>query len=459
MKRRHIIAYSAGSLGTALSMQCFNTFVGFFYMDVLKLAPYLFSLAMTVYAIWNAINDPLAGQISDRTRTRWGRRIPYIAGLTLPMVLVFVLVWIAPFRGDQGQMAPLFLYFLVTICAFDGLWTFVVLNWTALFPEMFPEHRDRSEVSAWRQVFSIIGLILGIAMPPLLYSRFGWPAMGIGFAVITAASLFISLLGSHENPGFSQEGGLEFWPAIKATFGNRSFVIFLILNLFLTFVFDLLTAVLPFYAKYALHIGDLQTTALLGCTLILALPMLVLWVRICAQRGARNALLLASAAFGLALLPLMLVRTFLGALAVLAVASFGFAGLLMLTDVMIADLVDEDELKTGVRREGMFFGINGFVIRFSIAMQSMVMAVVLSQSGYNASLPVEAQPTTVALGVRALLSVVPALGLALAFVFTWLFPLHGPRLAEVKARVAALHKAKAERAAGAGAAGSPAAVS
>jgi len=446
MKRRHIIAYSAGSLGTALSMQCFNTVVPYFYMDVLKLAPALFGVAMTIYAIWNALNDPLAGQISDRTRTRWGRRIPYILFLTVPMALLFIAVWLPPFRGDQpGQMTPLFIYFLVVICLFDGLWTFVVLNWTALFPEMFPEHRDRSEVSGWRQVFSIIGLIVGVALPFVVARQFGYAAMGISFAVITAATLLISLLGSKENLQFSQEEALSLVDALKATFRNRSFLLFLVLNLFINFVFEMLTGGLPFYAKYVLHVGETETSILLGLALIAALPMLALWTWVSIRKGARTALLYAQGAFAVGLVPLLFIRGFMAAVLVMVLMGVGFAGLLMLTDIMIADVVDEDELHTGVRREGMFFGMNGFVVRFAIAMQAIAISTIFSMTGYNASLPVEAQPPAVEVGLRVMLAALPILGLAVSFVFTWLFPLHGSRLAAVKAQVAALHQAKAGR--------------
>jgi glycoside/pentoside/hexuronide:cation symporter, GPH family len=450
MKRRAIIAYSAGSLGTALSMQCFNTVVPYFYVDVLKLTPALFATAMTIYAIWNAINDPLAGQISDRTRTRWGRRIPYILFLTLPMVLLFTLVWTPPFRVEHGQMMPLFIYFLLVICLFDGLWTFVILNWTALFPEMYQEGSERAQVSGWRQVFSIIGLIIGVAMPLMVAKQFGYAAMGIGFGLITAISLYVSLLGSKENLQYSQEESLGLGDALKATLRNRSFLLFLGLNIFISFCFEILTGGLPFYAKYVLLIDEFRTSLLLGVALIGALPMLALWTWLCSRRGARTALLLSQAAFALGLLPLLFVRGFAAAIVVMVVMSVGFAGLLMLTDVLIADIVDEDELKTGVRREGMFFGLNGFVVRFAIAMKSIAMAAIFTWSGYNANLPVGAQPATVALGMRILLAVLPVLGLAASFAFTWLFPLHGRRLAEVKAQVQALHDVKAKRAAASG---------
>ncbi len=150
MKKRHMIAYSAGSLGTALSMQCFNTFAPLFYIDRLKLAPALFGVAMTIHAVWNALSDPLAGQISDRTRTRWGRRIPYILFLTLPTALCFVALWAPPFSAERGQMTELFAYFLAVILLFDTLWTFVVLNWTTLFPEMCPDQKQRAGVPGQR---------------------------------------------------------------------------------------------------------------------------------------------------------------------------------------------------------------------------------------------------------------------------------------------------------------------
>jgi GPH family glycoside/pentoside/hexuronide:cation symporter len=227
MKKWHMIAYSVGSLGTTLSMQCFNTFVPIFYIDRLKLSPALFGLAMTIYAIWNAINDPLAGQISDRTRTRWGRRIPYVAFLTVPMVLSFILVWTPPFSVARGQMTQLFLYFTFIICLLDGLWTFVVLNYTSLFPEMYPNEKQRASVSAWRQVFTVVGLLVGVALPPLLYGPLGWPLTALIFAVVTGVSLLVSLAGSHEAKEFSQEEPLRLRAALLATFKNKSFLLFL----------------------------------------------------------------------------------------------------------------------------------------------------------------------------------------------------------------------------------------
>jgi len=440
MRKRDMIAYSVGSLGTALSVQCFNTFVPIFYIDTLKLTPALFGLAMTVYAIWNALNDPLAGQISDRTRTRWGRRIPYIMFLTIPLVLCFIAVWVPPFRVERGQMTLLFAYFLFIILLFDTMWTFVVLNWTALFPEMYPDLKQRAEVSGWRQVFSVIGVLLGVAAPPLLYGSIGWGWTAVIFGLITGVSLFISLTGSHEKKEFSREPALGLREALAATFRNHAFLLFLVINIFIQFAFEMLTASVPFYAKYVLRAGDMETSALLGTAFVVVIPMLYVWTKVTQKYGARTALLLGLAAFALGLLPFLVADSFATGLLSMAAAGVGLAALMMLTDLLIADIVDEDELTTGRRREGMYFGMNGFMIRLGIALKAIVLSATLQLSGYSAYLT--EQPSTALFGMRLLVTLVPIAALAVSFVATWAYPLHGARLAEVKERVAKLHAEK-----------------
>lgn len=440
MKKLRMVAYSVGSLGTTLSMQCFNTFVPIFYIDHLKLSPALFGVAMTIYAIWNAINDPLAGQISDRTRSRWGRRIPYVAFLTVPMVLAFILVWTPPFSVTRGQMTQLFLYFTLIICLLDGLWTFVVLNYTALFPEMYPNEQQRAAVSGWRQVFTVVGLLLGVALPPLLYGPLGWPLTALIFAVVTGISLLVSLLGSRETKEFSQEEPLCLREALSATFKNKSFLLFLVNNIFVTFVFEMLTAVVPFYAKYVLHVGDMQTSILLATAFIAAVPTLYLWACFTQKYGARNAMLWGLVVFCIGLLPFLVAGSFVTGLLAMLTASAGLSAMLLLGDLLIADIVDEDELKTGRRREGMYFGMNGFMIRLGIALKAMVLSATLQVSGYSAYLT--EQPASAQLGIRLLIGAVPIAALLVALWATWKYPLHGAYLAEVKQRVAQLHASK-----------------
>lgn len=438
-----MIAYSAGGLTFALTSQCFSTYVQFFYIDVLKLTATWVGVAMVVYGIWNAFNDPLAGHISDRTQTRWGRRIPYIAFGTVPLAACFIFVWTPPSQFGEGQALWLFVYFFLIILLFDTLWTFVALNWTALFPEMFPDLRQRARVSGLRQFFAIPGLILGIALAPVLYGSLGWSWMGIIFGIISGIFLFTSLLGSWERPEFRQDKPLNFWNALRITFSNRAFRLFLVINFCIQFAFVMLTATVPFYAKYVLGLDDTQTSLMLGATFVTVVPCLYLWTKTTQRFGARRALLAALVVFAVTLFPLLATNSFLQAIIAFICIGVGLAGLLMLTDILVADVVDEDELQTGVRREGMYFGMNGFVIRFAISVQSLLLTQTLNITGYTPDLLI--QPDSVLLGLRVMMSAVPFIALLVAFLATKAYPLDGSRLAQIKKQVALLHKEKAAR--------------
>ncbi|MBU2610005.1 MAG: MFS transporter [Chloroflexi bacterium] len=437
------LAYSSGNLAALLSYQAFVTYIQFFYIDTLKLPAMLVAtIGWTVYGIWNAINDPLAGQLSDRTRTRWGRRIPYILFCTLPLAITFALLWLPPFRVENGQAGPLFAWFLIFVLLFDGLWTVVVLNWTALFPEMFPSLKERTQVSGLRQVFSVIGLLLGVALPPMLYSSIGWGAMGILFAVIVALFFFISLLGSREKKEFSRES-LPLGAALRATLKNRSFLTFVGANIFIQFAFLILPATVPFYAKYVLNADAGGTSALLAALFVVAMLLLFPWMKVVVRLGARKALMAACLLFAAPWLAFQVIGDFTGALIGMVAAAVGLAGLLLLLDILVSDIIDEDELATGARREGMYFGINGLLIRLGFVLQGWVMGTVLTVTGY---VPGVAQSPSAIAGLKLLMSYVPVVGLIGAFICLIFYPLHGARLAQVKEQVAKLHEEKAKKA-------------
>lgn len=441
------LAWSNGSIAAALSMQAFGAFGAYFYMNHLKLDPALYALGMTLYAIWNAINDPLLGQLSDRTRTRWGRRVPYMVAGTIPLGIAFALVWMPPAAVLSSQ-GWLFAYFLGIVCLFDGLYTLVILNWTALFPEMYPSLRERAQMAVIRQVFGIIGLVIGIAVPPMLYgpdggTATGWAFMGILLAAVTVITLFISVLGSKERPEFSHDEPLNLWQSLGNTLANRSFVSFGLANMALNFGFNMLVAGFPFYSHYVLKTQGVQETILLGLIFVSALVVMPLWQKCIVRFGSRNCIAAAFVMFGVATMPYMTASGFKSGALISLFLGLGLSGLLLITDVLLADIVDEDELRTGTRREGMYFGINGFFIRISIAGQASVLALVLKSSGFDPDLSV--QGARAIQGLRFLLSPVVMVALLLALLMMWVYPLHGQRLDRVKKEIEALHHDKASR--------------
>ena len=148
------IAYGIGNLGVALLYHWVGTFLIYFYVNEVRLDSSLVGLGfLLAYGVWNAVNDPIAGYISDRTCTRWGRRIPYVLFFTPLMMLFFVLIWCPPVGGAPLQSPYntwIFLYFVVITGFFELFYTFVNVGWNSLFPEMFQELKERAEVSMYR---------------------------------------------------------------------------------------------------------------------------------------------------------------------------------------------------------------------------------------------------------------------------------------------------------------------
>lgn len=413
------VLYSFGAVATALSYQAFATYIIFFYVDTLRLEASLAAVAMLIYGAWNAVNDPIAGLISDSTRTKWGRRIPYILSGAVPFGLVYFFLWSPPFSAMN--MTALFWYFLIMICLFDALYTVVVLNWASLFPEMYPSLKERAQVNSYRQTFGMVGLAIGIALPPMIYSSIGWAKMGAIFGALITFAYLVSLKGSRENLNNSEGAKLPPLKAMSETFRNIPFIIFVTSNLLIQYAFTMVLATMPFYAKYVLEVNPESTSLILLSTFVVAMPMMFVWRAIAVKFGAKPCYMAAILFFIAGLIPFLFIKGFEPAVLTCSLLGAGLAGIILLSDVLISDVIDQDKVTTGVRREGMYFGVNAFVCRFAIALEALSIGIMFNSTRYNPV--IFSQTKQFLLGLRFLAAGLPIVALAFAFVIMLFYPL------------------------------------
>lgn len=430
------LAYSSGSITASIPQYAIQTYIWFYYITVLHMDPVWMAFATSIWTVWNACNDPLFGYISDRTITRWGRRVPWIAVFAFPLSISMFFVFGPP--GDANAIGNynLFVWLTLALIFYDTCYTIVVLNWTALFPEMFQTNRERSQMSLMRQVFSILGLITGTAIPPLLASTLGWAGVGLAIGLVSSIFAFLSLAGSHEKPEFRQKT-LPVFQAMKHTFSNRSFVIFVSYNFLVQYVVAVALGALPFFVTYV--VGGSEITLFL-VLFVVAMPVFAVWNHVNVTRGPRASAIATTLWVGITLTGVLFVNDFTMALIVIAIAAAGVGGFMILPDILIAFTIDADELKTGVRREGAYFGFNAFIMRFAVIAQSWTYALLLKGSGFDETLPV--QPPSAILAIRLLLSVIPLIAAIAGAAIISRYPFHGQALKDIQQQTDEMHAQK-----------------
>ena len=449
------IAYGMGNLGTALFFHTIGAYIIFFYTDVVRLDPKLVSLAFAIsYGVWNAINDPLIGYISDRTRTRWGRRIPYILFGAPLLFVVFALVWSPP-EGGRPLATPshfgTFLYFAILIALFDLFYTAVSVPYISLFPEMYEDIRDRTEVSMYRQVAAMVGSVLAMAATPViadaLSGRFGrlwgWTGAGVILGLVGSGAFLVSLLGSREREEFRAEEAMPLAEAFKATFTNRTFLAFVGANLMICYIWSWLSAMVPFFTKYIIGAEEREAGLLFLAMFVTSMLLYPLWRRVALRRGSKDTLALAVSLFVIFLLLVLVVRNLPQALVMMLLLGAANSGITLVREVVLSDVIDEDELHTGRRREGNYFGVNAFIERFAMVLVGGSTALVLSMSGYTPD--VTPQPPSTVMGLRLGMVGLPFLALGLFLAAMRFYPLGREEVSKLKERLAQLHREKAER--------------
>jgi GPH family glycoside/pentoside/hexuronide:cation symporter len=445
------VIWGVAALGTSLISGTYGALLPIFYQDYLGLQARWIATASIIYAVWNAINDPLFGYITDNTRSRRGRRIPYMRFTAPFLALTFILVWFAPVSAADSS---LFAWMLVTMLLYDTAYTMIGLVYSALLPEITESDAERNGLQISSSLFGLLGLILGFIIPDLF--RPGAEATPsflplqlsmIAVGIISATLIIITTLKVKERPEFHLvDEPLKLGPAIRYTFTSRSFLILVAQNFMSILMQALLLGTLFYVADYVLQMSTILLLACLFVPLIIGVPLTTLIRARLGVVGAQQLLLVIA---GVALALIVVVPNPLIPLC-LALAGFGLAGPQTLTNVLFAEVADEDELRSGVRREGAFFGVNALLTKPAQSVALALIPFILEATRFvtreaNQGQIYLDQPASAILGIKSLVGLIPGAALLLgAVILTW-FPLRGEYLRTVQAQVLALHREKQAR--------------
>jgi GPH family glycoside/pentoside/hexuronide:cation symporter len=418
--------YGSGDLGFSLTSTIIAAYFLFFLTGVVGVRAGVASIAILIGKTWDYINDPLFGYISDHTRSRWGRRRPYLLFGPVPYAIIFTLMWWRP--PLHGEIA-LVIYYAIIYVFYDAAATMIYMPYFALTPELSSDYDERTSLVSLRAFFSIFGSLLAFSLPEMIVKGFtpdhatNVLQMGLIFAVISAIPMYVVFFGTRERPEFMEQKQPGLWQSIKDSVQNRPFIFGTIIYLFTWATVDILQTVLIFYITYVV-VRESDTTVIMATIFVVAILALPLWTWTSRHMNKRLAYIIGMLFFTAVLMVLISLTPTTPLYVILGLcvlAGIGVSAAHVIPWAIIPDAIEVGELKTGTRHEGTFYSLISLAQKVASSIAIPGAGLLLEVSGYIPNST--AQPASAVQAIRVLTGPIPAVLMFIGIVFAILYPL------------------------------------
>ncbi|MBN2391697.1 MAG: MFS transporter [Anaerolineae bacterium] len=443
------VIYGTGDWGVATFNTMRQIFYAIFLTDVVGLEPRLASFAALIGVLWDAVNDPLVGTISDKVRSKWGRRRPFLLYFAVPYGLAFLMLWWTPPWKSQIW---LMIHVMLAYALSDTFQTLVIVPFHALTPEITSDYDERTSLAGYRMFFNFIASIVTAVAAPMIVDatmtgggtqQQGYVIVATLFGVSAIIPYLLIFFAVREKSSSEHPPEMvSFSDTLRTAWQNIPFRYATALYMLNWVTFDLVGVTLPYFLIYWIARGNLLATVpgigmpiesvVLGAMLITAVIVLPFWTWLAYRIGKHKAYIIAIGFWVILMLLINFIPpleyTLVIVMAVLIGISVSAAH--VLPDAIFPDVIDWDELRTGARHEGIYYGAKNFIRKLTTAFAIFIALQVLGWLGYQ--VPPEGatqftQPESAILGIRILTGPVAAAILCGVLAVTWYYPLDRQR--------------------------------
>ncbi|MCS7011169.1 MAG: MFS transporter [Anaerolineales bacterium] len=418
--------YGAADFGFAFVDSCVAVLFAIFMTDIVGLPTRMAALAIFVGKSWDYINDPIIGYLCDRTRTRWGRRRPFLLFGFIPFGLSFLMLWWIPPLENQWLLTA---YYALAFFFFDTMVTVVTMPYFALTPELTQDYDERTSLTSYRMAFSLIGGLTAFVVPLAIIGE-TVPEnadrallMGALFAIAASLPILLTFFGTREKPEYIAQTPPTLRESLQAARKNRPFLFAMGVFLFTWTAMSIIENQLFYFLEYRMGMEE-EAPIVAGTVFITAIIVLPLWVWAAHKTDKRKAYILGMLFLSAVMVTLIFIPPTLGlgiVLTLAALAGVGVSAVHVLTWAMIPDAVEVDELESGARHEGMFYALVTLFRKIAVSIALPLVLLLLDASGF---LPNSAeQPESAVNAIRFLMGPMPSLFLLGGIVFALFYPL------------------------------------
>jgi GPH family glycoside/pentoside/hexuronide:cation symporter len=450
------IIYGTGDLGLASWGTLRQIFYAIFLTDVVGLEARLASVAALIGVLWDAINDPLVGMLSDRVKSRWGRRRPFLLIFSIPFGLAYLLMWWAPPWENQVVLA---VHMSLAYIFSDTLQTLVAVPFYTLTPEMTPDYDERTELTTYRMFFNLVAsLVVAVAAPEirnaalqagLTLSQSYLLIAGLfgGIGTVPFLVMFFFVKERHPQPSEKSPTVKEIaetaWQNVPFRFATGLYM----LN---WMTVDLVALMLPYFLTYWIAQGKLaaelnvfgasisQESVILGLMFITAIAALPLWNWVSKLTSKRLAYIYGMVFWMVVQLLIITVRPgqtiYILVLTILAGISISTAH--VLPEAIFPDVLEWEELRSRRRHEGVYYGTKNFLRKLTGAVAIFLALQALGWFGYQSppeGAVVFQQSAVTIQTIRILTGPFGAVLLFSSIIIAWFYPLTREKHSRIRA--------------------------
>ena len=449
------LLYGSGDWGISSIGMMRSIFYAIYLTDVVGLEPRLASFGALVGIIWDAVNDPIIGILSDHLHTRWGHRRPFLLWFAVPFGLSFVILWSAPNWENQ---TALLIYVTLTFMLADTLQTLVGVPFLSLTPELTPDYDERTTLTSFRSFFQLTGALTVVIAAPAIVNlvlasggsqQQGFMLVGAIFGGIGAIPLLLIGLFVRETSRPEQIESIPFRETLKAAWQNIPFRYAVGIHMLNWSAVDMIAVVFPYFLLYWVARGNLLASihifgfdlayesAFFGILMSVCILCIPFWLWMAKWRNKREAYMLGMIFWIAVQLIIFTIQpgntTYL--LTIAALAGIGVSAAYTLPDSIFADVIEWDELRTRRRQEGIFYGIRTLIRKLTGALVIFITLQLLGWAGYvsppNGTLQFTQTDSALHM-IRLLVSPFGATILCGTIFFAWLFPLSREKHARIQ---------------------------
>lgn len=449
------LLYGSGDWGISSIGMMRSIFYAIYLTDVVGIEPRLASIGALVGIVWDAINDPLIGMLSDRIKSKYGRRRPFLLWFAFPFGLSFVMLWSAPnWESQIGLLIYVTLAFMIS----DTLTTLVAMPYLALTPELTQDYDERTSLSSFRTVFQLLAAMTVVISAPMIVDAVligggtqqqGFMAAGAVFGAIGALPLFFIGWFIRERYSAREEEPLPFRETLRMAWQNVPFRYAAGIYMFNWSAVDMVAITFPFFLLYWVAQGDLLAkvnilgvdlaleSAFFGVMMFVCILLVPFWLWFAKRYNKIQAYMVGMAAW---IIVQALIFTIPQGdveylLLIAAMAGIGVSAAYILPDSILPDVIEWDELRTGRRQEGIYYGVRTLIRKLTGALVIFITLQVLGWSGYQSPPPDVVQftqPDSALFSIRMLVSFIGVSILLGTIVLAWFYPLTREKYDRIK---------------------------